>query len=110
MITLTEQAKQHINNILKNKGKNTAFHLSVKKTGCSGYMYIPSIVNEKKETDVEIHESDLLIYIDHDAIELIKGTQIDYVKKSLGSSQLVFNNPNAEGICGCGESFQIKKV
>lgn len=108
MITLTTTAKQHIRNILKNKGENAAFRLSIKKTGCSGYMYLPEIVHSKKETDIEIRESDLLIYIDRDASELIKDTQIDYVKKSLGSSQLVFNNPNAEGVCGCGESFQIR--
>ncbi|HLB57143.1 MAG TPA: iron-sulfur cluster assembly accessory protein [Coxiellaceae bacterium] len=108
MITLTAEAKLHIKKMLENKPRNAAFHLSIKKTGCSGYMYVPEIILEKKETDIEVRESDLLIYIDRNAMELIKGTQIDYVKKGLGSSQLVFNNPNAEGVCGCGESFQIR--
>lgn len=109
IITLTPAAKAHIQKMLENKGKSAAFHLSVKQTGCSGYMYVPEIVSQKKETDAEIHDDDLLIYIDHDAVPLIKGTQIDYVKKSLGVYQLVFHNPNAEGLCGCGESFQISK-
>lgn len=109
MITLTEAALNHIQKMLINRGSNAAFRLSVKKTGCSGYMYVPEIVIEKKETDVEMHDGDVLIYIDHDAAPLIKGTVVDYVKKSLGVSQLEFQNPNAESLCGCGESFNLKE-
>jgi iron-sulfur cluster assembly accessory protein len=109
MITLTESAKQHIQKMLENKGENAAFRLWIKKTGCSGYMYMPEIVFAKKENDIELHESTILIYIDRDAVPLIKGTVIDYVKKSLGVSQLEFQNPNADSLCGCGESFNLKK-
>lgn len=109
MITLTEAAKSHIKKMLINRGENPAFRLSVKKTGCSGYMYVPEIVTAKKDSDILISESDLLIYIDQDAAPLIKGTIVDYVKKSLGVSQLEFQNPNAESLCGCGESFNLKK-
>ena len=108
MMTVTAAAKKHIQNMLKNNGENALFRLWVKKTGCSGYMYQPEIVYAKKETDIEVRVSDLFIYIDYDAVKLIAGTEIDYVKKSLGVSQLVFNNPNAEGVCGCGESFTLK--
>jgi iron-sulfur cluster assembly protein len=109
MISFTEAAKSHIENMLKNRGNNAAFRLSIKKTGCSGYMYVPEIVTEKKESDIELLESNLLIYIDQDVAPLIKGTVVDYVKKSLGASQLEFKNPNAQSLCGCGESFQIKQ-
>jgi iron-sulfur cluster assembly accessory protein len=108
IISLTDAAKAHIQNMLKTKDKNAAFRLSVKKTGCSGYMYVPEIVSQKKGTDIEIHESDILIYIDEAAVPFIKGTVIDYVKKSLGVSQLEFQNPNADSLCGCGESFNLK--
>lgn len=108
MITFTESAIQHIDNMLKDKGENTAFRLSVKKTGCSGYMYVPEIVTTKKESDIEVRESNLIIYIDKEAVPLIQGTIVDYVKKTLGMSQLEFQNPNAESLCGCGESFNLK--
>jgi iron-sulfur cluster assembly accessory protein len=110
MITLTESAIAHIQHMLKNKGENAAFRLSIKKTGCSGYMYVPEIVTAKKESDIEIRESNLIIYIDKDAAPLIHGTVVDYVKKSLGVSQLEFRNPNAESLCGCGESFNLKEL
>ncbi len=108
MISFTEPAKKHIQKMLINRGENPAFRISVKKTGCSGYMYVPEIVNTKKETDIEIREPDLLIYIDRDSLPMLDGTVVDYVQKNLGLSQLIFNNPNAESLCGCGESFNLK--
>ncbi|MCX7120991.1 MAG: iron-sulfur cluster assembly accessory protein [Gammaproteobacteria bacterium] len=107
MITLTTAAKDHIKTMLKTN--NAAFRLAVKQTGCSGYMYVPEIVeNKKKETDVEIQLSDLLIYIDADSADILKGTEIDYVKKGLGVYQLEYHNPQADSLCGCGESFNLK--
>ena len=108
MLTFTDAAIKHIQTLLKNKGEHAAFRLSVKETGCSGYMYVPEIVLQKKETDSELAIVDFMVYIDHDALPIIKGTTVDYVKKDFGFYQLVFNNPNAEGLCGCGESFKLK--
>ena len=108
MITFTESAKIHIQQMLKNKGENAAFRLSVKKTGCSGYQYVPAIVHEKKETDQIISGVNFLAYVDSAVLPLVQGTLIDYVQKNLGLSQLEFNNPNADSLCGCGESFNLK--
>jgi iron-sulfur cluster assembly protein len=107
MITLTESAVAHIQTMLKNKGENAAFRLSIKKTGCSGYMYVPEIVNAKNENDIEQCISNLLMYFDASTVELIKGTTVDYIQKSLGVSQLVFTHPQAKSVCGCGESFKL---
>lgn len=69
---------------------------------------MPDIVESKKENDIEIIISDIKIFIDPDCVAKIQGTEIDYVKKAMGLSQLIFNNPNADSLCGCGESFNIK--
>ena len=107
MITLTSAAKRHIQLMLKTK--TSAFRLAVKKTGCSGYMYVPEIVEKKKEeTDIEIFTNNLLIYIDQPSEKILTGTEIDYIKKSLGVYQLEYRNPNADSLCGCGESFKLK--
>jgi iron-sulfur cluster assembly protein len=37
----------------------------------------------------------------------IIGTTMDFVEDDL-TSEFVFHNPNAEGSCGCGESFTTK--
>lgn len=36
----------------------------------------------------------------------IVGTRMDWVNNDL-VSEFVFENPNAKGVCGCGESFNI---
>ena len=108
MITITDAAKNHLQKMLEKKGVCAAFRLSVKKTGCSGYQYVPEIVLQKNPSDIEITEKTFLFYLDADSVSIIKGTAIDYVQKSLGISQLVFDNPNADSLCGCGESFNLK--
>lgn len=110
MITLTDAAKAHIQMMLKSKPENAVFRLSIKKTGCSGYQYVPEIVETKNETDIVVSVADFTVCIDEKSAALMKGTQIDYVKKSLGVSQLEFKNPNAESLCGCGESFNLKEA
>ncbi len=108
IILLTKNAAEHIQSLLSKKGENYFFRLWIKKTGCSGYMYMPEIVDSKKPNDIEIKINNLIIYVDPDCISKIAGTEIDYVKRGLGVSQLEFKNPNAESLCGCGESFNLK--
>ncbi|GAB4223784.1 MAG: iron-sulfur cluster assembly accessory protein [Gammaproteobacteria bacterium] len=110
LITLTSEACSHIHKWLV-KQAGLGLRLSVKKTGCSGYMYVADIVKQPMEGDIVIHPantSDIIIYIAADCVELLKGTEIDYVAMGLGpGKRLVFNNPNVKGLCGCGESFTI---
>lgn len=108
MITITEAARKHIDAMLKSKSAGAALRLFIKKTGCSGYQYIPEIVFQKKESDIAMIIAGLTVYFDADTADLMKGTLVDYVQKSLGVSQLVFTHPDAESVCGCGESFKIK--
>lgn len=108
MITFTNAAKKHIKDQVQKEAGNH-FRLWVKTTGCSGYMYMPEIVDEPKPNDVEVAELDgIKIYLDQDAVAIIKGTEVDYIEKMLGFKQMVFNNPNATSLCGCGESFKLK--
>lgn len=109
IIQFTESAKKHIQSILQKHPPGSFFRLSVKQTGCSGYMYVPEICQAKKENDIELALADLPILIDAQSVPLIQGTVVDYVKKNLGASQLAFNNPNAQGLCGCGESFHLTR-
>jgi|SRR3989344_3720724 len=109
LIQLTEAAEKHIQEILAAKPRESVFRLSVKKTGCSGYMYIPEILAQPHDEDKKIiTDNGFALYVDEKCIPLIQGTIVDYVHKKLGQKQLSFNNPNAQGLCGCGESFNLK--
>lgn len=110
IIALTPAAEAHIKKMLSQKVSAMGFRVSVKQTGCTGYMYIPEIISNLNPDDLHIRIHDLSIFIDKSAVEMIKGTEIDYVNKSLGVSVLVFNNPNAKSLCGCGESFNLRET
>lgn len=108
LLTITEAAIKHIEKSMADDGNATDFRLSVKRTGCNGWMYMPSLVTEPKENDVVVEcGAPFNIYLDATHIDLVRGTQIDVVKKDLGLNIMVFNNPNASGECGCGESFNV---
>ncbi|MCD6039277.1 MAG: iscA [Gammaproteobacteria bacterium] len=110
LITLTDAAVSHIKNNLEKKNDGIGFRLSIKKTGCSGYAYVPSIIHKVIPNDLHFTAQEgLSIYIDREWEGFIKGTIIDYVadKNTIGLPQkrLVFINPNEKNRCGCGESF-----
>ncbi len=110
-IKVTDAACTYIKKKIE-KEKGIGFRLSVKKTGCSGYSYSPSIVNKMIATDISIKKNGVSIFIDPTWSHLLNGLQVDYVEEEkLGIKQkrLLFINPNEATRCGCGESFHIEK-
>ena len=111
IITLTDAATVHIINVIKKRGHGVGFRISVKQTGCSGYMYVPSIIDEPNPDDIVIETGKgVTVYLDPKCEKIIKGTTLDFVQKDLGMEQLQFNNPNVDGLCGCGERFKLIKI
>lgn len=112
IVTLTDAALAHIKSMLAKQAHGIGFRLSIKKTGCSGYAYVPDIIEQAKENDLHFTQDDLDIYVDSACKNLLQGLVIDYVTdtESMGLKQkkLVFINPNEKNRCGCGESFTIE--
>jgi iron-sulfur cluster assembly protein len=108
IVHLTEAAEAHIKNFLTPMKEGAGFRIDIKKTGCSGYAYLVDVVEAPKENDIVTEQNGLKLFIAERGIDLLKGTTIDYQQKGPNQKQLVFNNPNADDYCGCGESFTIK--
>ena len=110
IISLTEAAAAHIKNMLEKKPGSVGFRLSIKKTGCSGYSYVPTIIDKINEHDISFIESGITLFVDPECCSIIKEVIIDYVAEGIGLKQkrLVFINPNEKARCGCGESFTIE--
>ncbi len=92
------------------KDNSVGFRLTVKKTGCSGYSYVPAIVNEINPHDVAAEINGIPIFIDRAWLDLLQGVQVDYVednKTGIKQKRLIFTNPKEDSRCGCGESFHI---
>lgn len=68
--------------------------------------YTLNYADARSKFDEKVHIEGAEVYIDPRALMHIVGTKMDFVNNDL-VSEFVFENPNAKGTCGCGESFNI---
>ena len=109
IIKITSTAIRHLKRVLReNNAKYIYFGL--KSGGCSGFEYII------KPTNKELSKNDELIKIDDIPIQICgkslmycMGTEIEWNKSIMGE-MFVFKNPLSQSTCGCGISFQPKKI
>jgi len=47
------------------------------------------------------------VIVDEDALELIKGSTIDYHKELIKSAFRIKDNPQSKANCSCGVSFSV---
>ena len=108
-LTLTPAAIRHVETQVQEKAGAKGMRVSVKPSGCSGYMYVMDLVDDVNPDDVQLQASDALtVFIDKSSLPVLQGTELDYVKQGLNAT-LQFRNPNATSECGCGESFSVTK-
>jgi iron-sulfur cluster assembly accessory protein len=107
-IKATPQAARHILKQMETEPAAIGFRLEVKRTGCSGWMYVVDLVREAREDDMIFNVAEGLdIFVDPKSFGFVHGTEIDFVSEGL-TRHLVFNNPNVTAECGCGESFSVE--
>lgn len=107
MITLTSRALTQLVNISRSE-KVTKLLFSVKGGGCNGFKYdISPMKNEPNKLDevINIHNN-LNLVVDNNSIFYLIGTEIDW-KNDIMGNRFEFNNPNANGTCGCGNTFSV---
>ena len=73
--------------------------------GCSGFRYGMMIEDSPTPDDNTLEANGVKVYVDGKSIDLLRGSQIDYVDTLMGAGFTV-NNPNAVAACGCGSSFR----
>jgi iron-sulfur cluster assembly protein len=105
-ITLTDSAAERVRTYMDKRGKGIGLRLGVTKTGCSGYSYVINYADEVTDSDLVFEDKGITVIVDPDALELIDGTEVDFVKNGLNEA-FSFRNPNISGECGCGESFNV---
>ena len=80
--------------------------VGVKSGGCSGLSYDLTFDNKKEENDKVFEENNVKIIVDKKSFLYLVGTTLEY-SGGLNGTGFVFNNPNANRTCGCGESFSL---
>jgi iron-sulfur cluster assembly protein len=109
MINVSEEAKKKVVSLMTDDGFN-AFtdyvRVGVKSGGCSGLSYELKFDKEISETDKVFEDNDIKIVVDKKSFLYLVGTTLEY-SGGLNGKGFVFNNPNAQRTCGCGESFSL---
>ena len=101
-IKFTEKAINQINQLLLTKDKGSFFRIAIKGGGCSGFQYDFSFDKNQQEDDLR-HEN---VVIDKASADLLKGSEVDFVKELIGDSFKI-TNPQSKSSCGCGVSFSL---
>jgi len=106
-LTLTPAAEARIAELMSRAPEGAiGVKLSTPRRGCSGLAYSVDYVTEEKAFDEKIETAGGTFYVDGGSILYLIGSRMDWKEDDFAAG-FVFDNPNAKGSCGCGESFTI---
>ncbi|MEK6637981.1 MAG: iron-sulfur cluster assembly accessory protein [Pseudomonadota bacterium] len=106
-LALTPAAETRITNLMVKAPEGTiGVKLSTPRRGCSGLAYSVDYVSEALAFDERIETPGGVLFIDGGSVLYLVGSTMDWVEDDF-TAGFVFNNPNAKGACGCGESFTV---
>lgn len=104
-VSMTKSAAARVQKLAESEGNPALMlRLAVSGGGCSGFSYGFSLDSEVTADDKVFDYHGARLVIDDVSLDLLKGSEIDYVEDLLAASFRV-NNPNATSTCGCGSSF-----
>lgn len=109
MIKVSETAKKRVALLMEDEGFNPStdyVRVGVKSGGCSGLSYDLKFDKALGENDKVFEDNDIKIAVDKKSFLYLAGTILEY-SGGLNGKGFVFNNPNAQRTCGCGESFSL---
>lgn len=108
MITVSDKAKEYIDQLMKeqNEAPGAFVRVGVKGGGCSGLEYQLKFDNEIKQGDEVYEDKGVKVVVDFKSLLYLYGTELDY-SGGLNGKGLTFKNPNATKTCSCGESFSV---
>ena len=107
MILVSDNARDKLNQLLieDNSGKEYV-RVGVESGGCSGLVYKLDFDDSMNDEDELVEHNNIKLVINKKSILFLAGTILEY-SSGLNGKWFVFNNPNANRTCGCGESFSL---
>tara|TARA_B100000963_G_scaffold10984_1_gene8513 strand:+ start:8799 stop:9128 length:330 start_codon:yes stop_codon:yes gene_type:complete len=109
MIKVSTNAQKKVSQLMCEEGFNPDqdfVRVGVKSGGCSGLSYDLSFDRSQTSEDRLFEDNKIKILVDKKSLLYLLGTTLDY-SGGLNGKGFIFNNPNAERTCGCGESFSL---
>ena len=108
-IQLTPKAAQRINRQIQERGSGIALRLGYKPTGCSGYAYTLDYADKAAENEQLFESHGAKVLVRREQLPLLDGLTVDFRREGI-NEVFKFENPNADALCGCGESFSVGKT
>jgi len=106
-VVLTPSAEARIAELMAQAPEGAiGVKLSTPRRGCSGLAYSVDYVTEALPFDERIETPGGLFFIDGGSVLYLVGSTMEWREDDF-SAGFVFENPNAKGACGCGESFTV---
>ena len=106
-LTLTPSAEARIASLMKDAPADAiGVKLSTPRRGCSGLAYSVDYISSANPMDEKVATPGGDLYIDGPSLLYLIGSNMDWVEDDF-TAGFVFQNPNAKGSCGCGESFTV---
>lgn len=109
MIKVSESAKNKVIALMSEGGFDASkdyVRVGVKSGGCSGLSYELDFDSTVEESDKVFEDNAIRILVNKKSFLYLVGTTLEY-SGGLNGKGFVFNNPNAQRTCGCGESFSL---
>ena len=106
---LTEKAKQKVSELIGDSrisipDREIFLRISVQPGGCSGLRYQTFFDYEKLDGDTDYNFEDFTLKLDRMSVPYLDGATLDFVD-TIEKQGFVLDNPNAQGSCACGDSF-----
>jgi iron-sulfur cluster assembly accessory protein len=105
-IHLTESAAKRVAWIAERQNKPAILRLAVDGGGCAGFTYKFELADAAAPDDVIATTNDVQLVVDPVSLDLVRGSNVDFVE-DLGGAAFKVTNPNAQSGCGCGSSFSV---
>ena len=106
-LTLTPSAETRIADLMRDAPADAiGVKLSTPRRGCSGLAYSVDYIASASPMDEKVTTPGGDLYIDGPSLLYLIGSNMDWVEDDF-TAGFVFQNPNAKGSCGCGESFTV---
>jgi iron-sulfur cluster assembly accessory protein len=104
-VVLTDTASNKVRTLLEQEGRDDLrLRVAVQPGGCSGLIYQLYFDERMLDGDATVDFNGVEVIVDKMSVPYLDGATIDF-EDTIQKQGFTIDNPNAQGSCSCGDSF-----
>jgi iron-sulfur cluster assembly accessory protein len=104
-VALTDTAADKVRSLLAQEGRDDLrLRVAVQPGGCSGLIYQLYFDERMLDGDATVDFNGVEVIVDKMSVPYLDGATIDF-EDTIQKQGFTIDNPNAQGSCSCGDSF-----